>query len=414
LTRALTLFNRLPTPIKQVAAQLLALKIILGGLGITALIAPLGRFASNMFLASRAAGKVAGPLAAAGGAATASTGKFGRLGTIVKTAGATLLGFARFAGPVALVLTTIGTAAFAGFIKQVRPAAQALLPTLVKTLRTFASGLLSAVSPARTLRGQVQDLIGRFAQFVRSAAPPLVAALKSINQWLARNQPLFRTIGRIVGTVLVGAFKFFSLQAKLGAAAVRFVVRAFEALKTATEGVITAIENVIEKIGDLIPKFKTSGKNAAIAFVEGFKSANIGTGVAGVLQNAYERFRKHQQESSPAKLWIPSGRNAALGYLQGFEEGMKGDRMKRALSSLQGTPGGAAAVRSARSANSPGGKHITAAEMRAIMKEAHSAQGKQIYAAAVAAGLDPRALRLLDQLMGGYIDFRNGAGVAPN
>jgi hypothetical protein len=52
--------------------------------------------------------------------------------------------------------------------------------------------------------------------------------------------------------------------------------------------------------------------------------------------------------------------------------------------------------------------------MRAIMREALGAQGRNIYAAAVAAGLDPRALRLLDQLVAKDFNFRNGMGVAPN
>ena len=61
---------------------------------------------------------------------------------------------------------------------------------------------------------------------------------------------------------------------------------------------------------------------------------------------------------------------------------------------------------------SPGGTAITPREMRAIMREAGREQGRQIYAA-VAAELDPRALRLLDQVIGADFDRRNDMGPDP-
>jgi hypothetical protein len=51
--------------------------------------------------------------------------------------------------------------------------------------------------------------------------------------------------------------------------------------------------------------------------------------------------------------------------------------------------------------------------MRAIMRETGREQGRQIYAAAVAAELGPRALRLLDQVMGADFDRRNDMGPDP-
>ena len=63
---------------------------------------------------------------------------------------------------------------------------------------------------------------------------------------------------------------------------------------------------------------------------------------------------------------------------------------------------------------SRGGTAITPREMRAIMREAGREQGRQIYAAAaVAAELDPRALRLLDQVIGADFDRRNDMGPDP-
>ncbi len=373
LTSALRIFNSLPASVKQAAAQLLALKVILGGLGFTALLAPLGRFASNMFLASRAAGRVAAPLEAAGAAAAASTGRFGRLGSIVKTAGAALLGFARFAGPVAIVLGTIATAAvlvyrnwdrikaavqpvtsaFAGFIKQVRPAAQQLIPTLVRTLKSFASGLLSTISPAKTLRGQISDLIGRFAAFVRQAGPPVVAALKSINHWLKENQPLFRTIGRVVGTVLVGAFKGMVAQTRAGIAVVRTIIGVFKNYLGVVRTVITAVSNFGEKVGQglsdardrIVDVFKGIPefiKNAKLGFtsvgahiiqaiIEGMKPINLAGALIDKVKGAKDKLAFWQQEHSPAKRWMPHGRNAALGYIEAFKGGIEGGGLQRAL-----------------------------------------------------------------------------------
>ncbi len=456
ITQVLRLFNQLPPNIKQTIAQLVALRVILGGLGITALVAPLGRFAANMLLAAGAAGRIARPLEAAAGTAAAAGGRFGRLGAIVKTAGATLLGFARFAGPVAVVLGTIATAAvlvyrnwgriksiiqpvteaFAGFIRQVRPAAQQLLPVLVKTLKSFASGLLSAVSPAKTLRGQVQDLVVRFARFVKDAGPPTVAALKAIKHWLEQNQPLIRTIGHVVGTVVVSAFKAFVVQMRAGITVLRVILQPLQHLRDLYESVAKALGNVAKKLDEVTPKWAQSGKNAALAFLNGFREGGVAGGVKNTVENAWEGLRKWQQEHSPAKRWMPQGKKAALGYAKGFESG-SGEISKaaqRAASALSdalssggtidasGRRAAQAATRRAVAASSPGGKNITKEEMRQIMKEAHiegaKAQGKSIYAAAVAAGVDPRTLRtlwdLLDKSMGRDFSFRNNMGAAPN
>ena len=122
IRRSLEIFNQLPGPVKRTVVNLAALKLILGGLGITALVGPLGRFASNMLIARGAAAKLAG--------------KSG------------LAGILRFAGPVGIAITAAAGAgylfyknwdkiksvlrpvvdAFKGFIRQVRPAARELFP----------------------------------------------------------------------------------------------------------------------------------------------------------------------------------------------------------------------------------------------------------------------------------------------
>ena len=66
ITRVLRTFNRLPEPIKRTIAQLVALKVILGGLGVGAVVTSMGRFASNMLLANAAARKLAGKSALLG------------------------------------------------------------------------------------------------------------------------------------------------------------------------------------------------------------------------------------------------------------------------------------------------------------------------------------------------------------
>ncbi len=88
INRALQIFNNLPGPIKTTAANLVALKLILGGLGITALVRPLGRFAANMFLLNTA---------------TRRLGAKGGLGAVAT-------GIARFAPPLAAVAGIVALA----------------------------------------------------------------------------------------------------------------------------------------------------------------------------------------------------------------------------------------------------------------------------------------------------------------
>ena len=78
IRRALEIFNNLPGPIKQAVVNLAALKLILGTLGIGAVVAPMGRFATNMFIAHRAAAKLGGK-----SALPAVVGSIGKLGGLL-------------------------------------------------------------------------------------------------------------------------------------------------------------------------------------------------------------------------------------------------------------------------------------------------------------------------------------------
>lgn len=91
ISRALQIFNNLPGPVKTAVANLAALKLILGTLGVGAVVAPLGRFAGNMFLANRAARQlgaessifaVAGGLARIGAVLGAGIGLVALAGTL--------------------------------------------------------------------------------------------------------------------------------------------------------------------------------------------------------------------------------------------------------------------------------------------------------------------------------------------
>lgn len=66
INRALQIFNNLPGPVKRTVVNLAALKLILGGLGVGAVVGPMGRFASNMVIARGAAAKLAGKSALLG------------------------------------------------------------------------------------------------------------------------------------------------------------------------------------------------------------------------------------------------------------------------------------------------------------------------------------------------------------
>lgn len=90
IRRALEIFNDLPQPIKQAAVNLAALKLILGTLGVGAVVAPMGRFASNMLIARGAANKLAGKsalLGVAGGLARIATVAAGGIGLGLIAAG---------------------------------------------------------------------------------------------------------------------------------------------------------------------------------------------------------------------------------------------------------------------------------------------------------------------------------------
>jgi phage-related protein len=192
---------------------------------------------------------------------------------------------------------------------------------------------------------------------------------------------------------------------------------------------VEKLENVAGVVKNKDFGFFAVGQDIIGGIINGIRhpEQSVADALIGVVDNAHERLKQWGQGHSPWRRMEPTGRDAVLGIAEGAKKAAP--ELAKALQAgvtvetankvgLPPTDGSLSFLSERRSLamrpGSPGGKHITASEMRAIMKEAHSAQGKNIYAAAVAAGLDPRALRLLDQLMGGYLDFRNGAGVAPN
>jgi hypothetical protein len=79
LTRALNIFNSLPPQVKTTVAQLVALKLILGGLGIGRVVAPMGRFAANLALVGAASSKLGGK----GGGLPLVVGSIARLGVLL-------------------------------------------------------------------------------------------------------------------------------------------------------------------------------------------------------------------------------------------------------------------------------------------------------------------------------------------
>ena len=496
INSALKAFNRLPEPIKTTAAQLVALKVILGGLGIGALIRPIGRFASNMFIAGAAARSLG-----AKGALPGVVGSLARLGTLLAGGiGLGILAAGLFRAyqkneDFRKSVDRLGNKAGEAFDKVTKGVRQKVLPALTDLADKGANAIIDIFDLDGGKKEQVNNKgvfavkqfgLGMKSEAKRQSDPggPMAeiggklgaAIARGLNNWAkggggkggegqqggiagffntlnkraqtggenfrkeflkelnATNwQATGKRIRTEIGKGLKGTGEYQSVK--------DFINNIKERIKKGDwSGVgrhisITMLEaltgvnlqplekwgdNLAKKMRDQREKFKQSGANAALGWLEGFKSGSISQGVVGVLQNAYEAFRNKQEEKSPSKLWGRSGRNAALGWLENFRETMASGRrqIERSLAGTlkvaQSTPRGREAIQAARSASSPGGKQITAQEMRAIMREANASQGRGIYAAAVAAGLDPRVLRLLDSMIARDFNFRNGMGAAPN
>lgn len=301
LNRAADLFNRLPGPVKSTIANLVALKIILGGLGFGAVAGALGRFASNMFLSSRATGKLtaamkaqsavaAGSAAAttgAGAAATKSAGRWGKLGTVIKGAGVALLGFGTLAtGGVLLAIAALATAGYlvyknwdkitkvlspvtAGFKRlwaDIAPFAEVLRESFVAAIKAFASGLLAAIAPGKKFGQQVDGLAKGIRKWVDSMGPGLRRAMSAVSRWLNDNRGTFRAVGKIVGTVVVGGFKlwFKVLQASFG------IIRTFIRILGFVGKALDTANKMARSSGKGIRKAIADFTGAGIRIIKGF------------------------------------------------------------------------------------------------------------------------------------------------
>jgi hypothetical protein len=469
LTRALQVFNQLPAPIRNTIATLTALKLILGTLGISAVIAPLGRFAAGL-VATRGAGSgLVGILA--------SIGRFllGPWGIAIAAAVAGIVlvvrnfdAIKRAAQPVINV--------FGSILNALRPVIGQLGGALLGALQAFGRGVAAAIAPGKGFKGIIESIAAAISGFAKNALPAVLGALRSVTNWIENNQGVFRLLGRIVGTVLVVAFNgavttfkamvgtvqllWRAIQPAIGAirALINLGKRAGEALLGLYADVKKAIEDftwadlgkfIINRIldgleqvpifGPLIKKIRDSAdkvKNEPLGFtgigeqmMEGIKKGMEAVPIYGPLiskiDDAKNRAREFIEPGSPSELFAREvGRPIGEGVAKGMDDAGPAieqaakrmtDRARAGVGDISGsealrTAGASArgrqAISAAQRASSAGGKNITAAEMRAIMREAHAAQGKNIYAAAVAAGLDPRALRLLDSMVAKDFNFR--------
>jgi hypothetical protein len=310
-TTLLRIFNSMPGPVKTLVANLVALKAILGGLGIGSLVGSLvrarvgmsalsvatGRQVTTMgllrqaFLGTSAAATTSSTATAATGtAAAASAGRFGRLGGVVAAAGRGLLTFGRFAGPVGIVLATLATAAIIvaknwdrikaavapatrgiqAFLNAVRPVVRELRGALGQALGAMVNGFIQAVSPSKNLGDATRSLASVFGRLARAAIPPVVAGLRAVGNWLEEHQRAFRIVGQVVGTVVVSGFRVWGAVLRTTWRIISGTVKVIGTLINVVRRVTEATASATRSWGQSLRRFGSSAMRIIRQFGSGF------------------------------------------------------------------------------------------------------------------------------------------------
>jgi len=376
LTKALQTFNKLPEPVRKFAAQLLALKVILGGLGIGAVVAPMGRFASNMVIARGAASKLAGKSALLGVA-----GALGRIGLVLGGG----IGLAALAGTLYLVYKRN---------KHVRDAVDDLAGKLKSQLapeirkaqglwNDFGKGVGNRIDRLGKLIVDVFDLDSqkrKIRQHGANATADFGLGIRSrAKQFDDKNGPGYEigfTLGRGIGRGLTNWLRSrggsgggiagisrpqwvdFVMPSNLGGALVKWVGKTFGPgllngfrknipwskindlfyrkifdmfLNLSRKSVVfkAVQEHIIKPMRRYLKNASWGEMGASIAkgIFFGFSGFGLPGKIAELVANAKKAIGKKIREGSPAKLFISTGRNIGLGVFKGFADLNLGKRM---------------------------------------------------------------------------------------
>jgi hypothetical protein len=278
VTRVLSLFNRLPTPVKNAVASLVALKAIMSGLGLSGLVGGIGRTVSSLATlraasASAAAsqralalaqGQAAGASAASGAAAAASAGRvgfFARAGGVAATA-ARGLGIAlRFMlGPWGLLITAVSVGAVLIYKNwdKVKAAGAALVNWYQKNFPKTSATISRVFNTAKRL---VSGFISGGLKLLQRIAASVVA-------WFVDHWP---EINRVIVTALRGAGRAISamtlplrLLIKGAAAVVSWFVRHWPEISKTAQNIASGVARTL-----------TNMKNGAVSWVKSLVGAVV-------------------------------------------------------------------------------------------------------------------------------------------
>ena len=385
LNRALQIFNNLPEGVKTTVVNLAALKLILGTLGVGAVVGPMGRFASNMILARGAAAQLAGKSALLG-----VVGGIARLGALLGAG----IGIAAFAGGLYLVYKRN---------KQIRDAVNDLADKLKNKLapeiqkakdlwKNFGKGVARRIDDLGKAIVEVFDLDERknkVQKHGREAAAQFGLGVrqqaKGMDDDGGPGWEIGTRIGRGIGKGLkawllrkgesdgglpgIGATKWVSLITPAGMvnAVSIWVGKTFgpgilngirqeigwkEIRKAVLSRLLLAFtpgrEMIINRVVEPMVKYireginsvnwrdmlKGAGRNMALGLVFGFTNVDLAQKMVSKVKDAKDGISKWLQERSPAKRLVPTGRNMALGIAVGFEDGASqmAGRIQNALS----------------------------------------------------------------------------------
>jgi phage-related protein len=211
------------------------------------------------------------------------------------------------------------TDGFKSLWKQISPFVKVLRQNVVSALKSMASGLLSTIVPGKKFGQQIHSIVKAVGAWIAAMGPKLIKVIAAVSRWVKMNQPLFKTLGHIVGVILVRGFKQFWNTLKLGYTIIRTaikiikqfianikqqgpatkaVIKAWQALwkaiKTAARGIWNAVKSAWKQVANLTK----SAWNGVTKLIGGawkaIKRAVVGgaKGVWNAVKNAWNQIKK--------------------------------------------------------------------------------------------------------------------------
>ena len=340
---AVRLFNRLPDNVQSAIGKFAALSVILKSFGIAALVAPMGRFATNMFIANRAASKLGGKTGLK--AVVASVGALALRGGVIGLAIAGVAGLAfvlkraydknkNFRESVDKLKGAAGEA-YGKIAKRVR---NDLLPTLDRLANKGATAILDAFD----LTGEDKN---RIKQSGRSATAQYGLGIRQGTSKQTGEGSAAYELGFKVGkSIKKGLFNFFKTDDPAGGPPRTWREKVIDVLtwqppwiKAGREALVGLLDGLFgpraldkaaaflkNPLGKIVGWIKKGIKEAGWSRVGSFIIDKIVEGLLGVnlsRQVKVETAKAARGAKEQQPLFISAGKNAAAGYIQGWRQG---------------------------------------------------------------------------------------------